>query len=80
MQASIFSDFNSIHEVAEALNVLKIVMNYARTTSPRAELQLGAFIRRIYAESACRQAEVALKIYVKLIITLKISIKNLVLF
>lgn len=65
IQKNIFNDFETINEVAEALNLLKMVIDYARATLASAEEVLGAFIKRIYLESTYRNAENILKHNVK---------------
>lgn len=64
VQMGIFNDFGTINEVAEALNELKIVINYARTTSAKCEEVLRDFMQRIYAEITFKSAEVVLKVNV----------------
>jgi hypothetical protein len=52
VQASIFKEFKTISQTAETLNVLKVIMNYAKTTLPDSETTLADFMHTIYFESA----------------------------
>lgn len=61
VQIEIVDEFKKIDELSEALNMLKIVINYAITTRADAEQTVSSFIRKIYAESAAKHAEQMLK-------------------
>jgi hypothetical protein len=52
VQASIFKEFKTINQTAETLNVLKVIMNYAKTTLPDPDTTLADFMQTIYIESS----------------------------
>jgi hypothetical protein len=56
VQASIFKEFKTINQTAETLNVLKVIMNYAKTTLPDADTNLSDYMQTIYIESASSDA------------------------
>jgi hypothetical protein len=60
-QLDIFNDFVKTNEISEALNTLKIVINYARTTYADRDENIGLFLRKIYVESSLKSAELNLK-------------------
>ena len=61
VQANIFNEFGTINDVAEALNVLKTVINYARTTSADSNEVLKNFMAKIYLKDAYTNSEHVLK-------------------
>lgn len=71
VQASLFNEFGTIAEIGEALNVLKVVINYARTTSANSDESLGDFIKKIYVESTYKDMEIILKNNVSKLIYIK---------
>ena len=63
-QAEIFNEFKTINEVSEGLNVLKIVINYAKATSASAEERVSIFMKKIYFENSMKNYEMILKLNV----------------
>ncbi len=47
-QFNLVNEFKKINEVSEELNVLKIVINYACTTSVNSEISVASFVDKIY--------------------------------
>ena len=62
--SNIFNDFETIEQTAEALNVLKILINYAKTTSADRNEYISDFTKKIYID---RNVESILKPNVKLL-------------
>jgi hypothetical protein len=60
-QMDVFNDFKNINQTADALNVLKIIINYARTTSAKGDEIISNFIKRIYLDSTLANYEQILK-------------------
>ena len=52
IQSNIFNEFKTINQTAEMLNILKIVINYAKTTMPSPNMNLSDYMRKIYIDSA----------------------------
>jgi hypothetical protein len=46
--ANIFNEYKTINQTAEALNVIKILINYVKTTLPKGETNINEFMRKIY--------------------------------
>jgi hypothetical protein len=49
------------------LNVLKIVINYAKATSANAEEKVSTFMKKIYFENSMKNYEMILKLNVKIL-------------
>lgn len=49
-QAEIMAEFGQVSDISEALNTLKIVINYALTTAAEPDLELLRFLSRIYTQ------------------------------
>jgi hypothetical protein len=47
-QIEIIQDFKKINEISEALNTLKVIMNYASTLSTDSREKISSFVRKIY--------------------------------
>lgn len=63
-QTEIFNEFKTINEVSEGLNVLKIVINYAKATSASPEEKVAGFMKKIYFENSMKNFEIILKLNV----------------
>ena len=61
IQMKIFNEFKAIGEISDALNITKIIINYAMTTSSSGDESLNKFIARIYSESTLKSAQSNLK-------------------
>jgi hypothetical protein len=63
VQMEIMDEFGKINELSEALNVLKVVINYAISTSTPGHVTLADFLDRIFAndEAYLRSTLAALK-------------------
>ena len=61
LQFEIIEDFKKINELSEALNTLKIIINYAMTTSANTDELVSHFIKKIYSDLEIRSAEFFLK-------------------
>lgn len=48
-QIDLIDEFNKINEISEALNTLKVVINYASTLSADSTETINSFIRKIYS-------------------------------
>ena len=48
-QSDLIDEFNKINEISEALNTLKVVINYASTLSADSAESINSFIRKIYS-------------------------------
>lgn len=61
-QIEIMNEFVQVTELSEALNTLKILINYALTTAASGELGLAMFLSRIYTNPDMQKnAETVLK-------------------
>jgi hypothetical protein len=76
IQIKIFKEFKDITETSDALNLVKIIINYAKTTSASSDENLKLFIERIYAENNLKTARDALKFNIQDYCQLK-HLKNL---
>lgn len=54
-------EFKKANELSEALNTLKIIINYAITTSARPNETILSFIHKIYTDNLAKQSEIILK-------------------
>lgn len=61
IQLQITEEFKKINELSEALNTLKIIINYAATTSVEPNELIAQFIKRIYFDSMVKNSEIVLK-------------------
>jgi len=61
----IFSEFRDITEISDAINLIKIVISYAKTTSSTGDEYLRSFVAKIYTEHQLRTAQTTLKFNVK---------------
>lgn len=52
IHVEIMNEFEKINELSEALNFLKVIINYAITTSASGELRISQFMERIFANNA----------------------------
>ena len=57
----VFTDFTKTNEISEALNTLKIIINYARTTFADKNETIGQFLKKIYVEGSLKNSELILK-------------------
>ena len=57
----IFNEFREISEISDALNMLKIIINYAKTASSAGTENVSKFIARIYTEIHLKTAQATLK-------------------
>ena len=58
----IMSEFSQVTELSDALNTLKIIINYILTTTPSGDLELLTFLRQIFLqESILKYTESILK-------------------
>jgi hypothetical protein len=60
-QIEIVDEFKKIDDLSEALNLLRIIINYALATVPNKDEQIVDFLRKIYTEISLKQAESILK-------------------
>lgn len=62
-QCDINDEFKKIDEISEALNIVKIIINYASTLSVRSSESLSSFIKKIYSNDSnlVKHAEQMLK-------------------
>ena len=60
-QLDVFNDFSKTNEISEALNTLKIIINYARTTFADKDENINQFLKRIYVEGSLKSSELILK-------------------
>jgi len=61
LQLEIIDDFKIANELSEALNALKIIINYAMTTSSDPKLAIIQFMKKIYTELEIKSSESVLK-------------------
>ena len=61
LQIEIIEDFKKTNELSEALNALKIIINYAMTTSSDPKLSVNQFMKKIYTELEIKSSESVLK-------------------
>jgi hypothetical protein len=61
LQIEIIDDFKIANELSEALNALKIIINYAMTTSSDPKLAIIQFMKKIYTELEIKSSESVLK-------------------
>ena len=61
----IFNEFRDITEISDAINLVKIIISYAKTTSSTGDEQLRSFISKIYTDNQLRNAQTSLKFNVK---------------
>lgn len=61
IQLTIFQEFKSIEEVTDALNVLKILINYSKTICGCPNDSLSNLVKKIYLE---QNVQLALKMTV----------------
>jgi hypothetical protein len=57
LQMEIMNDFKKINDLSEALNKLKIIINYAITTSADSTESIGSFLNKIYTGDLVKQSE-----------------------
>jgi hypothetical protein len=57
----IFNEFRDITEISDALNLVKIIINYAKTASSTGDENLNSFIAKIYTEIRLKNALASLK-------------------
>jgi hypothetical protein len=50
-----------MNETSEALNIIKIIINYSKAASANSDLSISNFIKKIYADESLRHAELVLK-------------------
>ena len=62
VQMNIFEEFKNINELSETINLVKIMINYARSTSASREESIGKFLRKIRFDQSHRNAENLLKL------------------
>jgi hypothetical protein len=67
VQLEIIDEFKKIDELSEVLNVLRIVIKYAITTSANPQESIALFIRKIYTESSEKQKQVESLLKTKII-------------
>jgi hypothetical protein len=60
IQLQITNEFKNINELSEALNILKIIINYAAATSVEPDQPISYFIKRIYFDNI-KNSETVLK-------------------
>ncbi len=62
-QTDLIDEFNKINEISEALNTLKLVINYASTLSADSAETISSFIKKIYSNDPAlfKQSEQILK-------------------
>lgn len=60
-QAEILDQFKNISELSEALNTLRLIIDYAIVTSFRPNDSLADFLKKIYSDSLLKQTESILK-------------------
>lgn len=72
LMTNIFNDFDTIEQTAEALNVLKILINYAKTTSADKNEYISDFSKKIYIS---RNIELTLKSNVSKLYSSKFELK-----
>ena len=60
-QAEIFKEFNAINDISEALNLLKIAINYAIATNASRNEHLSHFMKKIYMDSSAKSLEAVLR-------------------
>lgn len=61
-QIEIMAEFTQVSEISEALNALKILINYVLTTSAQRELSISDFLSNIYTQpEMARHAEAIFK-------------------
>lgn len=51
VQTTIFNEFSTISSIAEAVNILRIMINYIKTIQPHSSKNLGQFMQMIFIES-----------------------------
>lgn len=73
-QTVIFKEFKTMNETSEALNIIKIVINYSKAASANSNLSISSFIKKIYADESLRHVELVLKFNVINIVLLIIKI------
>ena len=61
LQTEIVDDFKKTNEISEALNALKIIINYAMTTSSNSNETVINYMKKIYTELEIKSSEAALK-------------------
>jgi hypothetical protein len=61
VQLEIIDEFKKIDEISESLNILKIVINFAITTSASPNDSVSLFMRKIYTEALAKHYESILK-------------------
>ena len=62
--SEIFNEFKTINEVSEGLNVLKIVINYAKATSADPEEKMSSFMKKLFFQNSMKNYEMVLKLNV----------------
>ncbi len=50
-----------MNETSEALNIIKIIINYSKAASADSNLSISSFIKKIYADESLKNAELVLK-------------------
>ena len=60
LQLEIFDNFKKIMDLSEALKKLKIIINYAITTSSDPNETIASFLRKIYSGDEVKEAETIL--------------------
>jgi hypothetical protein len=61
VQAEIFEELNKINVISETLNKLKIIINYASTSSINPEETIQAFVKKIYLTNKMESSEETIK-------------------
>ena len=74
LQIEIIDDFKKTNELSEALNALKIIINYAMTASSNSNEPVINFMKKIYTDLEIKTSEVVLKNKVKYSLLIKASL------
>lgn len=61
IQANVFNDFETIDQTAEALNIIKLLISYAKTTTADCEKSINVFMKEIFVERTNEPYEESLR-------------------